>query len=123
MMRLPLIQEIHYLRIPVADLGASISWYSKYLGFEHLWTRNDMAMVKLSSGQMLVLMKADAGTHSHFTKDGQPVETITFTSPVIRELHQHLSENGVTVDEIENHDGHLLFHFFDPNGNKFQVHW
>lgn len=122
-MSTPLIGEIHYLRVPVTDLESAVRWYTECLGFQHAWTTEDMAMVKLVSGQMLVLQKADAGSYSHFTKDGQPVESITFTSAEIRRLHQHLINNGVQVDEIKEDGHHLLFHFFDPDGNKFQVHW
>lgn len=120
----PLINEVHYVRIPVTDLDAAVDWYTRCLGLDHLWTNDGMAMVKSPAGAMLVLMKADEGSHSHFTVDGKPRESITLTSAEIRELYSHLKANGVTVDElIQDANGHLLFHFFDLCGNMFQVHW
>lgn len=120
----PLLKEMHYARVPVTDLDAAVAWYTRCLGLQHAWTRNDMAMVRQEPGLMLVLMKADAGSQSHFTVNGSPVESLTFTSPEIRRLHEHLVDQGVQVDDlIEDDNGFLFFHFFDLCGNKFQVHW
>jgi hypothetical protein len=38
-------------------------------------------------------------------------------------LRQQLIEQGVEVDEMKEDNGHFYFHFYDPSGNKLQVHW
>ena len=41
----------------------------------------------------------------------------------LSKFHQHLINNQVKVDPIKEDNGHYYFHFYDPNGNKLQVHW
>ncbi|MEH7613877.1 VOC family protein, partial [Gottfriedia acidiceleris] len=35
----------------------------------------------------------------------------------------HLIDHQVKVEDIKVDNGHAFFHFYDPNGNKLQVHW
>jgi catechol-2,3-dioxygenase len=118
-----LIEEIHYFRIPVIDLGVSVQWYTECLGFTLRRKAEDLAVMELKAGPLLVLVQADKDSRGHFTKDGLPEFSVGFTSPEIQKLRQNLIERDVEVDEMKEDNGHFFFHFFDPSGNKLQAHW
>lgn len=123
-MNTALINQIHYFRIPVRDLDASVKWYTELLSFQLLAiTDQNLAILKVGEGPLLVLVPTSDDTYGHFTINGEPVFSIGFTSPDIKKLHQHLIDNGVKADELKEDNGHLFFEFFDPNGNKLQAHW
>lgn len=118
------INQIHYIRLPVRDLNESIQWYTECLGFQLVTiTENQLAVIKLSEGPLLVLVPTRDQTFGHFTKEDSPEFSVAFTSPEIKNFHRYLQEKDVPVEEIQEDDGHLFFCFFDPNGNKLQVHW
>lgn len=118
-----LIKEMHYARIPVTNLEAAVEWYVRCLGLEHAWSENGMAMVRQEPSPLLILMQADPGTYSHFTVDGEPVESLTFVSDDLDRFHQHLAVQGVQVEPIRPvENGFRLFRFYDRDGNLFQVH-
>lgn len=118
-----LIEEIHYFRIPVISLEDSIKWYSECLGFKLRRQSEDLVVFELKEGPLLVLVKADKDSRGHFIKNGSPEFSVGFTSSEIHILRQQLIEKGVEVDEMKEDNGHFYFHFYDPSGNKLQVHW
>jgi catechol 2,3-dioxygenase-like lactoylglutathione lyase family enzyme len=118
-----LIQEIHYFRIPVNNLEESVQWYSDCLGFILRHKNKELAVFELKAGPLLTLVKADSNSRGHFYKGGEPEFSVGFTSPDINQLRQKLIDYGVSVDEMKEDNGHYYFHFFDPSGNKLQVHW
>jgi catechol-2,3-dioxygenase len=118
-----LIEEIHYIRIPVIYLEDSARWYTECLGFTLRRMTEELAVFELNAGPLLILVKADSESRGHFTKNGQLEFAVGFTSPNIHHLRERLIEHGVKVDDMKEDNGHFLFCFFDPNGNKLQVHW
>lgn len=119
------INEVHYVRIPVKDIDESIKWYTELLGFKLLAvTEEGYAIIKVNDGSfLLTLVPTEDDTYAHFTIGGEPAFSIGFASPNLREFHQHLLDHGATVADIEDDNGHQYFHFYDPSGNKLQVHW
>ncbi|WP_082232963.1 VOC family protein [Halobacillus massiliensis] len=119
------LEQVHYIRIPVRDLEQSAQWYRDILGLQLLTiTEDPYAIIKVNEGPLLlILVPAGNETFSHFTVNDEPAFSIGFTSPELYEFHQHLHDNGVKVDDVKEDNGHSFFHFFDPNGNKLQVHW
>ncbi|GAA0343692.1 hypothetical protein GCM10008967_37680 [Bacillus carboniphilus] len=119
------IEQVHYIRIPVRDLDKSAQWYRDVLGLQLLTiTEDPFAIIKVNEGPfLLILVPTQDDTFSHFTIDNEPAFNIGFTSPELSNFHQHLLENEVKVEDIKEDNGHAYFHFYDPNGNKFQVHW
>ena len=69
-MNRPLIEEIHYFRIPVADLSVSVSWYTECLGLTLRRREGDKAVLELPAGALLVLVQADEHSRGHFSVDG-----------------------------------------------------
>ena len=119
------INQVHYIRIPVKDLEESAQWYRDVLGFHLLNITDDpMAIFKINeSAFLLILVPTDDETFAHFTIKNEQEFSIGFTSRELSKFHQHLIDNKVKVDDIKEDNGHAYFHFYDPNGNKLQVHW
>ncbi len=119
------IEQVHYIRIPVKDLEQSAQWYRDVLGLKLLTiTEEPVAIIKVNDGPLLlVLVPTKDETFAHFTIDNEPAFSISFTSSELSTFHQHLIDNQVKVANIEEDNGHAYFHFYDPNGNKLQVHW
>ncbi|WP_233880698.1 VOC family protein [Virgibacillus halodenitrificans] len=119
------IEQVHYIRIPVKDLEQSAQWYRDVLGLQLLSiTEEPLAIIKVNEGPfLLILVPTDDETFAHFTIDNEQEFSIGFTSSRLTEFHQHLIYNQVTVEDIEEDNDHAYYHFYDPNGNKLQVHW
>lgn len=81
-----------------------------------------MAVLALQTGPLYVLVKADQDSRGHFTINGHPEFSVGFTTKRIREFHTYLTEKGVQIESIQEDEGHQFFHFYDPSGNKLQVH-
>ena len=119
------IEQVHYIRIPVKDLEQSAQWYRDVLGLQLLTVTDDpFAIIKINEGPfLLILVPTDDETFAHFTINNESAFSIGFTSPELSKFHQHLINNQVKVEDIQEENGHVYFHFYDPNGNKLQVHW
>ena len=118
------IEQVHYIRIPVKDLELSARWYKDVLGFELLNNSEERAILKVNEGSfLLILVPTQDETFAHFTIDNEEEFSIGFTSRELAKFHQHLIDHQVKVEDIEEDNGHAFFHFYDPNGNKLQVHW
>ena len=118
------IEQVHYIRIPVKHLDLSAQWYRDVLGFQLLDNTQERAIIKINEGPFfLILVPTGDETFSHFTIDNKQEFSIGFTSPELTKFHQHLIEHQVKVEEIKEDNGHAFFHFYDPSGNKLQVHW
>jgi len=119
-----LISEIHYFRIPVINLEESIEWYTECLGLKLRRKKNEeLAVIEIGDGPLLILVKADKDSRGHFIRDGNLEFSIGFASAQIHKLYEHLIKHEVKVDEMKEEEGHYYFHFYDPSGNKLQVHW
>jgi catechol 2,3-dioxygenase-like lactoylglutathione lyase family enzyme len=119
------IEQVHYIRIPVKDLEQSAQWYRDVLGLKLLNVTDDpFAIIKVNEGPfLLILVPTNDETFAHFTINNESAFSIGFTSPELSKFHQHLINNQVKVEDIQEDNGHAYFHFYDPNGNKLQVHW
>ena len=123
-MRKSFIEQVHYIRIPVKDLERSAKWYRDVLGLQLLNHSDERAILKVNEGPfLLILVPTEDETFAHFTIDHEQEFSIGFTSPELSKFHQHLMDNQVKVEDIQEDHGHTFFHFYDPNGNKLQVHW
>ncbi|MFD2682632.1 VOC family protein [Bacillus seohaeanensis] len=119
------IEQVHYIRIPVRDLEYSAQWYRDVLGLQLLTiTEDPFAIIKVNEGPfLLILVPTVDETYAHFTINNESAFNIGFTSSELSRFHEHLIDNGVKVEDIKEDNGHAYFHFYDPNGNKLQVHW
>ncbi|MER2170363.1 MAG: VOC family protein [Psychrobacillus psychrodurans] len=117
-----LFNGIHYFRIPVINLGESLSWYSECLKLKLRFKKDDLAVFELETGPLLVLVEADINSRGHFLKDGQAEFSVGFTTQNINELYKYLLSQDVKVESIQEDEGHHFFYFYDLNGNKLQVH-
>ncbi|MYL64421.1 VOC family protein [Bacillus hwajinpoensis] len=117
-----LFTGIHYIRIPVVSLSESVSWYSECLQFTLKFNRGDLAVLSLEEGPLFVLVEADENSRAHFFKNGEPEFSVGLTTANIHRLYDYLVDQDVQVEPIQEDEGHQFFHFYDPSGNKLQVH-
>jgi catechol 2,3-dioxygenase-like lactoylglutathione lyase family enzyme len=118
------IDQVHYIRIPVKDLELSAQWYRDILGLLLLNNTDEFAILKVNEGPfLLILVPTQDETFVHFTIGNEQEFSIGFTSPELPKFHQHLIDNHVKVENINEDNDHTFFHFYDPSGNKLQVHW
>ncbi|PFA69722.1 lactoylglutathione lyase [Bacillus sp. AFS015802] len=118
------IEQVHYIRIPVKDLELSAQWYKDVLGLQLVNLNDELAVFKVNEGPFLLILIPTADeTYAHFTIENEQEFSIAFTSSELSKFHQHLMDHQVKVDDIKEDNGHAFFHFYDPNGNKLQVHW
>ncbi len=75
-----LLDHIHYFRIPVIDLKSAIEWYTTCLQLKVRFSTDELAVLELPSGPLLVLVAADKESRGHFTIDGHPEFSIGFTT-------------------------------------------
>jgi hypothetical protein len=68
-------------------------------------------------------VRADKDSRGHIMINKNPEFSVGFTSPEIHKFHEYLINEDVKVDEMKEDSGHYYFHFYDPTGNKLQVHW
>jgi len=118
-----------WVRIGVRDVEAAKEWYQKYVG---------MSMVKDQPEQGWALMSL--GVEHHPGTSLWWLETLppnAYTGPisgpaapycvlhdkwVFQNYHQFLLDNDVPVSAISgNLNGFARFHFFDPDGNRFNI--
>jgi len=118
------VNEIHYFRIPVTNLEESIRWYTTCLGLKVRRRKDDeLAVMELPEGPLLILVKADEGSRGYFIKDGNDEFSIGFTCPDIHNFHAYLVKEQVRVEAMQEDEGHYYFYFYDSSGNKLQAHW
>lgn len=119
-----LIKKVHYFKIPVSDVKAAADWYSTVLGFrpEFVNVEDGIARMDLVEGPFLILCKADSNSNCTFTIDSQVQQIVTFTSPSIDELYNHMKQHNVKTSEIESDEWSRFFNFYDLDNNMFFVH-
>ena len=117
------LEEIHYFRIPVTNLGDSIRWYTNVLRLKLRRETAERAVFEVGDGPLLVIVKADPDSRGHFYADGMPEFSVGFTCREIHRFRNDLIEQGVEVEALQEESGHYYFYFYDPTGNKLQAHW
>ncbi|MFE7065117.1 VOC family protein [Sutcliffiella sp. NPDC057660] len=116
------LEQIHYFRVPVNNLEQSIQWYTEILGLQLRFNQDNLAVLALKSGPLYVLVEADHDSRGHFTVKGNPEFSVGFVTSRIREFHTYLTTRDVQVESMQEDQGHNFFYFYDPSGNKLQVH-
>lgn len=119
-----MIEKIMYNEIPVKNMEQSISWYKEILGFKFIWHSEEekLAQLNLPSGQMLFLVETADDTNANFTVNGRVHNVIGFQCSDIEQLHAHLLQHNVKVDDIvDDGMGNKFLHFYDVDGNMFNV--
>ena len=94
------------------------------MGLQLLNNTEELAILKVGEGPfLLILVPTEDETFLHFTINNEQEFSIGFTSRELSKFHQHLIDHQVKVEDVKEDNGHFFFHFYDPNGNKLQVHW
>ncbi|WP_158633931.1 VOC family protein [Radiobacillus deserti] len=111
--------------IPVTDIDRAVSWYKDILDLEHVgtWPDNEGADFYFrKEEQYLTLVKVQKKDPLTFTANtNYPNPYFNFTTSDLEGYHKTLQSKGVKVSNIEDHGPIMLFNFYDPDGNKFDV--
>lgn len=119
-----MINQILFNEIPIKNIEKSIEWYKNMLNLTFIWHSKEekLAQLNLPSGQMLFLVETKDDTTATFTVNGEKHQVIGFHTTRIEELYKHLVDNEVKVEPIiDDGAGNKFLHFYDLNGNKFNV--
>lgn len=119
-----MIKRILYNEIPVKDIHKSIAWFQEVLGLEFIWHSEEagLAQLNLPSGQMMFLNQTDDDTKANFTVNGKQHNVIGFQTDDMEKLYNHLKLHDVVTEPVvDDGEGNLFLHFFDMDGNMFNV--
>ncbi|MEF3304138.1 VOC family protein [Paenibacillus sp. GYB003] len=118
-------------RIGVRDLRLAGKWYNEFVGMNMVEDRSEDGYLVMSllenhseSGRSLWILEQLAADAYTGQIDG-PIRPLT----LIKErdsffaYHRWLTDNGVECGDVGGHleKGRVLFHFYDPDGNRFNV--
>jgi catechol 2,3-dioxygenase-like lactoylglutathione lyase family enzyme len=106
----------------VKDLAASIAWYRDVLGFEHMYTVEEIAWCELSTG----VARVSVGLSQRENPGGPGGAVLTFGVKEIGAAKAALAAHGVRMDrdgQIEHIPGMVkLVTFYDPDGNTLMLY-
>lgn len=110
--------------IPVTDLKRSMAWYEKLFGLERVsYGEEWMAGYKFPRGEaLLALVQVEKNQKTQFEiREGMHNSYYNFETVDIESVHRSFAAQGVQVTEIFGGDSIRIFHFLDPDGNRFDV--
>lgn len=124
-----LFSPCEWHRIGVTDLSRSVSWYRQFLGFEVVEEFREEGWILMTSRTSfysvgfseiwLEQLPANASTDP----SDYPVRPYFHLRKLVEE-YDRLVQGGVTVSPIAGKppiEGYSMFHFYDPDGNRFNV--
>jgi catechol 2,3-dioxygenase-like lactoylglutathione lyase family enzyme len=123
----PVLDGIHHLKLPVADLDRSLAWYQDHLGyglmteFVEEGTRMGVAMTHTNGGPDLALRcdpdRARVAAGFDYFAIGVPGHDH------IKALAAHLTERGVHNDGVHRTPvGWVLLGVHDPDGHEIRFY-
>ncbi|MFC3746190.1 VOC family protein [Paenibacillus sp. GCM10012306] len=121
------LMRVGTIYLPVTNPGLSAKWFCEKLHAElsYIDEGNNHAILNLAH-QSFILIQSAQGTLANFQtiNDGLmfPLSFEVNGIEALIELHKELSDNGVSVGDIEDR-GHSGRNFIitDPDGNKYDV--
>ena len=121
-----------WVRIGVSDLEAAVQWYERYVGMELVERDpgNDAALMQLGvehhHGRSLWwLEQLPSGASTEPINGPARPYCVVHDKWKFESYHRYLRENGISVSEISGNPpihGFSWFHFYDPDGNRFNIY-
>jgi hypothetical protein len=99
-----------YSNLYVKNTGESALWYSEHFGFKVLSIHDKFATLLIAPGRILFLN----------TGEDMP-RNIGFLTHNIVELHRHLKQRGLELDDQSNDQHSTWFSLKDPSGNYIEI--
>ena len=111
--------------LTVADLDASVAWYSDVLGFtvDRPFERDGVRYaVRVRAGAVELLLRRDDGAKGTGRAKGEGVSFRLTTTGSVDELAARLKARGVALDsEPADVPGARVFQLHDPDGFRFAM--
>ncbi len=120
------ITGVGYIELEAPDVGASINFYAKVLGFEVQAENNSQATLKMASGQTLILTRSPFSSKGLVMSRKVPGPHIAFYVPAAKwsAALAHLARLGIANGDRgaakERHDGQGGTYMDDPAGYVIQ---
>lgn len=121
-----------WVRIGVTNLDASVQWYARHVGMEFVERneKNDAVLMRLGlehhSGRSLWwLERLPQGASTEPVNGPARPYCVVHDPWKFESYHRYLRENGVPVSDISGNPpihGFSWFHFYDPDGNRFNIY-
>ncbi|MBB6731440.1 VOC family protein [Cohnella zeiphila] len=116
------LNQIRFNDIPVSNLEFSLEWYHSYLGFDVQYKNDEIGILSLERGPVLILTGSDYRSSSgKLSMEGKAVPIIGFETQEIDKLYRCLRSKGVAVTAIRDEDIGRFFGLMDPDGNMYSV--
>ena len=118
------VNKVGHLVLSVKDVMASVKFYTEVLDMEAVDVKENHKVAFLSFGVQhhdIALFEAPEGAErgdiglNHFAMQ------IEGGIPELKELHQRLQDNGVTITGAIDHTITKSVYFLDPDGNQLEV--
>ena len=105
----------------VRDFQASKTWYEKTLGFVASYTsdENKLAVFDLGGTSSLTIWQLQPG--EQLVAGGACATFPIFLAEDAKAVQQHMREQSIEVEDIQENGGVYSFGFFDPDGNRLEV--
>lgn len=120
--------KIGHTHLKVADLEASVDWYTKVMGLEVMQRFGDQAAFLSAGGY-----HHHIGLNTWHSKDGpRPAKNATGLfhvaflypdRPALARALKNVVEHGVRIDGASDHGVSQAVYFDDPDGNGIEVYW
>ena len=110
-----LFKRIDTVFVPVRDLDAAVSWYTRALGLSLRWKQANYAA--LDAAQTALTLYQPEGELRPFT-DHAP---FNLYATDVQAAHRTLQAAGAQVEPIQVEPGVSFFDFRDPDGNRLGI--
>jgi len=108
----------------VADLAASVEWYTERFGLEPLYVSPPGAEDPIASfrlGGPLILWQLPDGVARDRTDNDRNSHVVVVVDTDLAPVRDRLAAAGVEVGAVRPGSDNELFDVFDPDGNRFEI--
>jgi catechol 2,3-dioxygenase-like lactoylglutathione lyase family enzyme len=112
--------DLNHLHLHVKNLDRAKRFYESYFGFRERARHGNILFLRNTSGFDLALAPdrrpSSLPDWFHF---GFRLGSVR----AVRELHDHMSSEGIEVDDLEEYPGYVTFRCTDSDGYAIEVYW
>jgi catechol 2,3-dioxygenase-like lactoylglutathione lyase family enzyme len=106
--------RLNQVFLPVTNLSSSTEWYRENFNMKQVWSgkmdHKNAAELAFHTSSFFLIEQDQVNHYTHIP--------FNFHTNNIRQLHDSLTQKGITVTEITNDDGMLCCDFYDIEGNR-----
>jgi catechol 2,3-dioxygenase-like lactoylglutathione lyase family enzyme len=116
-----IFSRLDTLLLRVRDFERSRAWYETHLGFAPSFVDPQERLVIFELGGATSLTLSELKRGEVLPPPGFAGPFPIFLTDDIVQTREHLLDQGVEVEMIQQSSGVIFFGFFDPDGNRLEV--